>query len=78
MATQDGFCAGGSRGTAALGLQKLCSDWEEGASTQAVPLVFLEEDAGSREMHLVLRSVCSKQLLEQSGAVFLLSGGVFL
>lgn len=29
-------------------------------------------------MHLVLRIVCAKQLLEQSGAVCLLSGGAFL
>lgn len=29
-------------------------------------------------MHLVLRSVCAKQLLKQRGAVCLLSWGVFL
>lgn len=37
-----------------------------------------KEYAGRRGMHLVLRTVCAKQLLEQSGAVYLLSGGVFL
>lgn len=37
-----------------------------------------KEDAGRREMHLVLRSVCAKQLLKQRGAVCLLSWRVFL
>lgn len=54
------------------------SDWEEGASKQAVLLSSWKEDAGKREMHLVLGIVCAKQLLEQSGAICLLSGGVFL
>lgn len=54
------------------------SDWEEGASRQAVLLSSWKEDAGRREMHLVLRIVCAKLILEQSGAVCLLSGRVFL
>lgn len=37
-----------------------------------------KEEAGRRGMHLVLRCLCAKQLLEQRGAVYLLSGGAFL
>lgn len=37
-----------------------------------------KEEAGRRGMHLVLRCVCVKQLLEQRGAVCLLSGGALL
>lgn len=55
----------------------VATERKEPADRQCL-LSSLKEDAGRREMHLVLRIVCAKRLLEKSGAVCLLSGGVFL